>query len=381
MNAKQILNYIPEDLLNSLSLEYNVDYQVKKLNGVSMFKLLLYSLLTTRETSYRVIEEIYHSISFAKVADEVYPGVKYNSIRDRLTNINACFFESIFYECLKLFEVQIEPSTNIISFDSTLITASSKLLRNGMKINKKGDKRYLKFTMGFNRIPVKASFFSDQRYVSEDIALREVILSYTTKTDDIIVFDRGLQSRKAYEQLSEANFRFVTRVNPFVKYSILKELKIKSQKKIDDTLSIDHDYIVTLYDKKNNPTKGFYRLIISTKDGKPLCFLTNIEELHAFEIAHIYKQRWQIEVFFKFLKQHLNFSHLLSRNENGIKVILYMTLIAAILLTVFKSSNNYKGYKIPKLKFANQLEVLLIEDIVKLCGGNPEIIKSFYNSS
>ncbi len=89
MNAKQILNYIPEDLLNSLSLEYNVDYQVKKLNGVSMFKLLLYSLLTTRETSYRVIEEIYHSISFAKVADEVYPGVKYNSIRDRLTNINS----------------------------------------------------------------------------------------------------------------------------------------------------------------------------------------------------------------------------------------------------------------------------------------------------
>jgi hypothetical protein len=381
MNAKQILNYIPEDLLNSLSLEYNVDYQVKKLNGVSMFKLLLYSLLTTRETSYRVIEEIYHSISFAKVADEVYPGVKYNSIRDRLTNINSCFFESIFYECLKLFELQIEPSTNIISFDSTLITASSKLLRKGMKINKKGDKRYLKFTMGFNRIPVTASFFSDQRYVSEDIALREVILSYTTKTDDIIVFDRGLQSRKAYEQLSVANFRFVTRLNPYVKYSILSELKIKSQKKSDDTLSIDHDYIVTLYDKRNNPTKGFYRLIISTKDGKPLYFLTNIEELHAFEIAHIYKQRWQIEVFFKFLKQHLNFSHLLSRNENGIKVILYMTLIAAILLTVFKSSNNYKGYKIPKLKFANQLEVLLIEDIVKLCGGNPEIIKTFYNSS
>lgn len=381
MNARQIFNYIPEDLLKSLSLEYKVDYQVKKLNGVSMFKLLLYSLLTTREASYRVIEEIYHSISFSKVADEVYPGVKYNSIRDRLTNINSCFFESIFYECLKLFEAQIERSTNVISFDSTLITASSKLLRNGMRINKKGDKRYLKFTMGFNRIPVKATFFSDQRYVSEDIALGEVILSYTTKTDDIIVFDRGLQSRKAYEQLSEANFRFVTRVNPYVKYTVISELKIKPQKNPDDNLSFDHDYIVTLYDKKNNPTTGFYRLIISTKDGNPLYFLTNIEELHAFEIAHIYKQRWQIEVFFKFLKQHLNFSHLLSRNENGIRVILYMTLIAAILLTVFKNSNNYKGYKIPKLKFANQLEVLLIEDIVNLCGGNPEIIKSFYNSS
>ncbi|MGE0020963.1 MAG: hypothetical protein AB7S72_14920, partial [Draconibacterium sp.] len=61
--------------------------------------------------------------------------------------------------------------------------------------------------------------------------------------------------------------------------------------------------------------------------------------------------------------------------------VLYMTLITAILLTVFKNSNNYKGYKIPKIKFANQLETLLIEDIVLLCGGNPLLIKTLYNSS
>ena len=87
MNAKQILNCIPEDLLNSLSTEYNLDYQVKKLNSVSMFKQLLYSFLTTQENSNRVIEEIYHSISFDKVPDEVYPGVKYYSV---------CASESIF---------------------------------------------------------------------------------------------------------------------------------------------------------------------------------------------------------------------------------------------------------------------------------------------
>ena len=46
-------------------------------------------------------------------------------------------------------------------------------------------------------------------------------------------------------------------------------------------------------------------------------------------------------------------------------------LITAILLTVYKKENNLKGYKIPKLKFVNELEVLIVKDIVEKCGGNP----------
>ena len=161
----------------------------------------------------------------------------------------------------------------------------------------------------------------------------------------------------------------------------MSEQRLKPNNSDSDGLILEHDYIVQLYDKKDKSTKGFYRLIITSKDDEPLYFLSNIKELEAYEIAHIYKQRWQIEVFFRFIKQQLNFSHLLSRDENGIQVVLYMTMIAAILLMVFKNANNYKGYKIPKIKLANQLEALLIEEIVIICGGNPQIIKTFYNST
>ena len=54
---------------------------------------------------------------------------------------------------------------------------------------------------------------------------------------------------------------------------------------------------------------------------------------------------------------------MLSRNENGIKVIMYMTLITAILLIVYKKLNGLKGYKIPKLKFAQELEILIIKNM------------------
>ncbi|MES2240076.1 MAG: transposase [Bacteroidota bacterium] len=139
-------------------------------------------------------------------------------------------------------------------------------------------------------------------------------------------------------------------------------------------LLIEQDLQVVLFDKRNKKTTTFLRLIIAKEkeSGETFYFLSNNEELTAKEIAEIYKQRWEIEVFFKFIKQNLNFSHLLSRDLNGIKVVMYMTLITAILLTVYKKENNLKGYKIPKLKFANEIEVLIIKDIVEKCGGNPD---------
>nr|WP_262489988.1 transposase [Flavobacterium oreochromis] len=109
-------------------------------------------------------------------------------------------------------------------------------------------------------------------------------------------------------------------------------------------------------------------------------FLSNSKELSSKEIVDIYKQRWEIEVFFKFIKQNLNFSHLISRNTNGIRVVMYMTLITVILLTVYKKLNKLKGYKIPKLKFANELEVLIMKDIVLKCGGNPDKINDIMNT-
>ncbi len=118
-------------------------------------------------------------------------------------------------------------------------------------------------------------------------------------------------------------------------------------------------------------------------DSEPVIFITNIDHISAVEITEIYKRRWDIEVFFKFIKQLLNFSHLVSRNENGIKVILYVTMIAAILLLEYKKLNKLPGYKIARQKFEQVLELSIIKHLIVICGGNPELLKSIikYNSS
>jgi IS4 transposase len=81
-------------------------------------------------------------------------------------------------------------------------------------------------------------------------------------------------------------------------------------------------------------------------------FITNIDDLKASEITEIYKMRWGIEVFFRFLKQELNFKHLVSRTQNEILVMLYMTLITAMLLMIYKQTNEISGYKIEKINLS-----------------------------
>lgn len=61
--------------------------------------------------------------------------------------------------------------------------------------------------------------------------------------------------------------------------------------------------------------------------------------------------------------------------------MMYMTLITAILLTVYKKLNDLKGYKIPKLKFVNELKVLIINDIVLKCGEDPNKMQNLFGTS
>ncbi len=141
MRLEEVLGYIPKEELNKLSIEYKVDHQVKKLHGQTMFQLLLFSMLNIKNNSLRVMEEFYHSLAFKSIANTSYKGVKYNSIRDRLVSINPDYFEAIFNGCLKKYQDKyLKRKHNIISFDSTLVAISSKLLKEGMTINQKGDK-------------------------------------------------------------------------------------------------------------------------------------------------------------------------------------------------------------------------------------------------
>ena len=382
-SLKQLLEFIPESYFNEIAAETKVDFQVKKLNGKTMFNLIMMGLLDSERLSLRVMEQIYSSKKFkiiSGIASKEF--TKHSSIGDRISNISSDYFEKLFNKSVDIFSSKFSNKEignyTIERFDSTMVSLSSKLLSfgmvNGLK-NKEGEHKInqLKFTIGFNGlIPFKAKIFTEQKDLSEDLPLYQTIVEHKYDEKSIAVFDRGLKSRKKIAEIDSNKKLFVTRINPTKNY---KTIDVLNDTPFEiEGLIVEKELKVYLYDGKKNIVKTPLRLIITKQkeNNQPILFVTNITDLNSEEICEVYKKRWDIEVFFRFLKQELNLKHLVSRTENGIKVMLYMTLITAILLLVYKELNNIKGYKMAKREFVSEIDDEILKIIIIACNGDPD---------
>jgi hypothetical protein len=384
----KLLSFITDEELARFALATHVNKHTKKLQGQLLFKLLVYCFVTEKENSLRGIQSALESAVFRALSGTSAEfSVAHSSISERLNVISYEFFEKIFFHCSKTYRGSVSRlGKDIVRFDSTIVSMSTKLINIGYNL-KGGDAekyRLLKFTVGYSDMPDCICFYKEQTYNSENKALCETIIANQKTVHQINVFDRGITSRDNYDKLTAKNILFVSRINPGAKQDLYKGNTLK--KEVDTkTLKIVSDSWVYLYAINKRRSTYPVRLIeaVSKTDGESLVFVTNIADMKESEITEIYKSRWDIEVFFKFIKQHLNFTHLLNRTENGIKVVMYVTMTVAILLAEYKKQNNLSGFKIPKKKFAQELENDILYNFVILCNGNPEIAKKmiYPNSS
>lgn len=380
ISINEIVSYLPDELINKIGQEVAVDYQVKYLYGKDVLYLLLYSHLNTKSLSLRECELLSQSKVFqvfvGKTSDYSVP---HTTLADRLNSINVKFFENIYLSFIDklqtLYTADQYKARKIIRYDSTFVGLTSKLLKIGMQNGTKSTKdkpakNYIKFTIGFNGlVPTDCKMYKKQPEVSDEISFAEIIEESSLSSKDIVVFDRGLKKRKTLKEFWESDIYFVTRAEKRIKYKEIEHIPFsKNNNRDTDRLIFKKDIIVNLYDAKTRIYKEPYRLIIYTskETGEEIKFLTNIFDLSAIDISEIYALRWDIEVFFKFLKQELNFKHFLSRNENGIQVNLYVTLIMSIMLMIYKKVNKMNGYKLPKIQFYYDLQTEITKIIVKL---------------
>lgn len=378
----QLLSVIPDEDIRKIAKKTRVDYYSKILDGKSLLYLLLYSLIETQRNSLRSMEDIFNSSSFKFLFNlDSSKKVKFNSISERLSVINIDFFKKVYdtiYDQFRLYYAEDEiEKLNLIRVDSTMVAETANKLKRGMNIGKKKDgKKQVKYTIAFDgRYPCMSEMFTGKEHLSEDIAIPRVVYKYADKNKNcVFLFDRGVSKRKVYCDLNQKSSFFVTRLKDSFRYREVDQIRIIS--KIIGTLEVINDQIIQLGTPNSNQfLDDHFRLItaISTKNQIKYFFLTNLLESEAEEILSFYKKRWDIEVFFRFLKQELNFSHLTSTSENGMMIMMYMTMIASILVLTYKRLNNI-GYKTAVRRFALELNELIIKMIVKQCGGDPSLV-------
>lgn len=157
-----------------------------------------------------------------------------------------------------------------------------------------------------------------------------------------LTFDKGYNNYKQFARFTENNIFFITRQKDNAVYTSVSE-RILTSETPDEVLK-DEIIHQTFTDEKGKEQTLELRRIAwwDNKGQRAYEFITNNFELEASVIADIYRYRWQIELFFKKLKQNFPLQYFVGDNQNAIEIQIWCALIAVLLLTVVHQRNNSK---------------------------------------
>jgi IS4 transposase len=158
------------------------------------------------------------------------------------------------------------------------------------------------------------------------------------------VYDKGYCNYGWWDRIAAAGARFVTRLKKNAAVKPLIELNVPPS-----ATNIVSDAIIQLAKGSNrgghkNPCRRLLRRIeVARPNDETLVLVTSDLDAPAQEIAQLYRQRWEIELFFKWIKQHLKIKKFLGESENAVRVQLLTALIAYLLVALQKLRSQFKG--------------------------------------
>ena len=149
----------------------------------------------------------------------------------------------------------------------------------------------------------------------------------------IYLMDKGYLDFQRLYRLHQAQAFFVTRAKTNLAYARLKSNKVNKEL----GLRCDQTIKLTTYKSKQSYPEKLRRVRYYDKEqGKRYVFLTNNFEISAIEVAMLYKYRWQIELFFKWIKQHLKIKRFWGESENAVKTQIWIAICNYLLVAIIK---------------------------------------------
>ena len=173
----------------------------------------------------------------------------------------------------------------------------------------------------------------------------------------IVVVDRGYLDFARLYALMQRQCSFVVRAKDNLRYTWIES------RKVDKTTGLRSDQTVLLVTAKSKRAYPKRLRRVSFRDaetGLYLVFLTNRFDLPAITIAAIYKQRWQIELFFKWLKQNLSVKHFFGNSLNAVKSQIWIAVCVYLLVII---ATKRLAMDVSPQTFLNLIEVNMFEKI------------------
>jgi IS4 transposase len=155
----------------------------------------------------------------------------------------------------------------------------------------------------------------------------------TFEASAIYLMDKGYLDFARLYRLHLAQAYFVTRAKTNLAFARIQARKVEKE----TGLRCDQTIKLKVYKSKKGYPESLRRVKYYDKEqGKTYVFLTNNFELSAIEIATLYKYRWQIELFFKWIKQHLKIKKFWGETENAVKTQIWIAICNYLLVAIIK---------------------------------------------
>lgn len=144
------------------------------------------------------------------------------------------------------------------------------------------------------------------------------------------VFDRGYNDFKRLFKINEIRSMFVVRAK-----NNLQCKAVRWKRRMPKNVRSDCVVIFTGYMSEKHYPKPLRKIVFYDEDqDREFTFLTNVFSLDALQVALLYKNRWQIELFFKWMKQHLNIQKFWGVTENAVRIQIYSAITTYCLVAI-----------------------------------------------
>lgn len=183
----------------------------------------------------------------------------------------------------------------------------------------------------------------------------------------VVVFDKGYVDYRWFKALDQKGIFFVTRIRNNAIW------RVTASRKVNPAAGLLSDETIELTGVKPQKLGLPLLRLINYRDpvtGKQYAFLSNHFGLSAQTIAEIYKQRWQVELFFKWIKQNLKIKSFVGQSKNAILTQIWIALCAYLLLAYIKFSAKL-GWSMQTMLRLLQLNLFMRRDLMALLRGSP----------
>jgi len=364
----QILKFVPRHEFEALANRHHSGRAFRTASRWSQFVTMAMAQLSGRNS----LRDIVNSVSTQ--AHRLYHLGSAKMTRSNLSRINEnkphTLYEALFGKLLNRCQ-RLAPNHSF-RFKNKLYSLDASTIDLCLSVFPWADfrstKGAIKLHIGLNHSGYLPEFVTITEGKTSDIEIGRML---SFPAGSIIAIDRGYTDYQWYNQLNNKGIFFVTRLKSNASYKVVKRHPVLKNKGLTSDQTIILTGIGAAKDCPIQLRRIGYR---DQETGKQYVFLTNHFKLAAKTIADIYKARWQVELFFKWIKQNLKIKSFVGTSKNAVMTQIWIALCVYLLIAFIKFHAKIKQSMQQILRLL-QLNLFEKRDIMVLLSGDPPINK------